>query len=125
MKLQLSAKRWQDGIILLFGIWLIVSPWVFAYPTTSAPAINAIVAGAIMAISAAFDLYKTYIWAVLLNIVIGAWVALSPWLVHATTDRALRTNLLVVGVATVVLALWELRSDPELHQQWKGTGAAS
>jgi 4-amino-4-deoxy-L-arabinose transferase-like glycosyltransferase len=124
MKLQISARRWQDGVILLLGIWLVVSPWVFASPTTSPPALNAIIAGAIMAISAAFDLYKTYIWAVLLNIVIGAWVALSPWLVQAMTDRAMRTNLLVVGIATVVLGLWELRSDPELHQQWKGTGAA-
>lgn len=125
MELKISAKRWQDGVILLLGIWLVVSPWVFAYPTTSAPALNAVIAGTIMAISAAFDLYKTYIWAVLLNVVIGVWVAVSPWLVQTMTDRAMSTNLLVVGVATVVLGLWELRSDPELHRQWKGTGTAS
>jgi predicted MFS family arabinose efflux permease len=121
--MHLSTKRWQDGAILLLGIWLVISPWAFGYPSDSPPAINAVIAGAIMSILAAFDLYKSYIWAVLLNIVIGVWVAVSPWLVK--TDHAMSASLLVVGVATIVLGLWELRSDPELQRQWKGTGTAS
>ena len=125
MRAHLSTKRWQDGVILLLGIWLVISPWAFGYPNDSPPAINAVIAGAIMAILAAFDLYKTYIWAVLLNIVIGAWVAVSPWLVQTLPDRGMSANLLIVGIATIVLGLWELRSDPELHRQWKRTGTAS
>ena len=123
MSAHLSTKRWQDGVILLLGIWLVISPWVFGYPNDSPPTINAVIAGAIMAILAAFDLYKTYVWAVLLNIVLGAWVAASPWLV--TSNRMMSASLLIVGIATIVLGLWELRSDPELHRQWKRTGTAS
>ena len=117
-----SAKRWQDQVILLTGIWLIVSPWVFNYPASSPPAINAYIAGIIMAVLAAFDLYKTYVWAVLLNVVAGAWVAVSPWLLDIIPDRTMTTSLLVSGLATVVLGLWELRSDPELHRQWTKSG---
>ena len=125
MAVHLSTKRWQDQVILLLGIWLFISPFVLGYPTSSPPAINAFIAGAVMAVLAAFDLYKTYVWAVLLNIVIGAWVAVSPWMVGVVQDRPMTSSLLVVGIATIVLGLWELRTDPELHNQWAGTGTAT
>ena len=121
MARHLSSKRWQDGAILLLGIWLFVSPWVLGYPNDSPPALNAFIAGAIIAALAAFDLYKTYVWAVLVNVVVGAWVAASPWFIGVVGDRAMSTSMLVVGIATIVLGLWEMRSDPDLHQQWAGT----
>lgn len=123
MALHYSTKRWQDQLIFLIGIWLIASPYVFNYPPDSAPALNAYVAGVIMAVLAAFDLYKTYMWAVLLNVVVGAWVAISPWFLGTVGDREMTTSLLASGLATVVLGLWELRSDPELHRQWTKSGA--
>ena len=125
MAMHFSTRRWQDQVILLLGIWLFVSPWVFGYPGGSPAALNAFIAGAVMAILAAFDLYKTYVWAVLLNIVIGAWVAVSPWLVGIAADRGMTWSMAVVGIATIVLGLWELRTDPELHRQWADTGTAS
>ena len=118
MAMHLSSRRWQDQLMVLIGVWLIVSPMAFAYPSDSAPAMNAFIAGAIMALLAAFDLYKTYVWAVLCNILVGVWVAVSPWLVDVTRDPAMSWSLAVAGVATVVLGLWELRSDPELHSKW-------
>lgn len=121
MAMHLSTRRWQDQGILLLGVWLIVSPWVMAYPSDSPPAINAFIAGAIMAALAAFDLYKTYAWAVFLNILVGVWVAVSPWLVDVMPNQAMSASLLLVGLATVILGLWELRTDPDLHQQWAGT----
>lgn len=124
MALHYSTKRWQDQLILLLGLWLIASPWVLGYPSDSPPTTNAVVAGIIMAALAAFDLYKTYVWAVVLNLVVGAWVTVSPWVIGMLQDRAMMISLIVSGVATVVLGLWELRSDPELHRQWRGTGTA-
>lgn len=128
MALHYSTKRWQDQVILLLGLWLIASPWVMGYPGESPPTSNAVVAGIIMSAMAAFDLYKTYVWAVVLNLIVGAWVAISPWLIGVTSgvlqDRAMMASLIITGVATVILGLWELRTDPELHQQWRGTGTA-
>ena len=124
MALHLSTRRWQDQVILIIGLWLFVSPVVFGYPADSAPALNAHIAGIIMAVLAACDLYKTYVWAVVLNVIVGAWVAASPWLVGTVPDRSMTASLLVSGLATIVLGLWELRSDPELHRQWTRSGAA-
>ena len=121
MAMHLTAKRWQDQVILLLGIWLFVSPWVLGYASDAPQAVNAMIAGAVIALLAAFDLYKTYVWAVVVNLLAGLWVAVSPW-VPAMADRgAMMSNAVIVGIAVVVLALWELRSDPELHRQWAGT----
>ena len=118
MAMHLTAKRWQDQVILLLGIWLFVSPWVLGYASDAPQALNAMIAGAVIALLAAFDLYKTHVWAVVLNMLIGLWVAISPW-VPVTADRsALMTNNVIVGVAVLLLALWELRTDPDLHSQW-------
>jgi hypothetical protein len=123
MVMHLSSRRWQDQLMVLIGVWLFVLPWVYDYPGTSPSAVNAYVAGAIIALLAAFDLYETYVWAVVLNIVVGAWVALSPLLVGTLRDPAMSWSLLAAGIATIVLGWWELRSDPELHEQWTGSGA--
>lgn len=120
MATRLSTKRWQDGAILLLGAWLFASPWVLGYPSGAPAAINAQVAGAVIAALAAFDLYKTYIWAVLVNIFVGAWVAASPLMMDVVRDRPMSTSMLVVGIATIVLGLWEMRSDPDLRHQWAG-----
>jgi ABC-type enterobactin transport system permease subunit len=125
MALHLSTRRWQDQVIVLLGLWLFVSPFVMGYPVGSPPAVNAFIAGAIMAALAACDLYKTYVWAVIVNMVVGVWTAVSAWLIGVVHDPAMTSSLLIVGIAAIVLGLWELRTDPELHRQWVGTGTAS
>ncbi|VXB52467.1 SPW repeat protein [Massilia sp. 9I] len=123
MAMHLASRRWQDQLMVVIGVWLFISPWVLGYPLDSAPSINAYLAGIIIALSAAFDLVKTYVWAVLLNIVMGTWVAASSWLVGVVRDPAMTWSFVIAGIATIVLAVWELRSDPELHRQWTRSGA--
>jgi hypothetical protein len=125
MTMHLSTRRWQDQAILLLGVWLFASPWVLGIAASSLAAANAFIAGLVMVALAAFDLVRTYVWAVVFNLLVGLWVAISPWMVDALHVPAMATNFLVVGVATIVLALWELRSDPDLHEQWVNTGTAS
>ena len=118
-----KLKRWQDQLILLLGLWLIVSPWVYSYPQGSQQMINAVVSGLVIAVLAAFDLYKTYFWAVVVNLLVGVWVAVSPWVLRLAEQSTLMWNSVIVGIAVAVLALWELRTDPELHKHWPGAAA--
>ncbi|WP_332861206.1 SPW repeat protein [Janthinobacterium svalbardensis] len=118
-----KLKRWQDQVILLLGLWLLVSPWAFSYPEGSPQMINAFASGLVIAVLAAFDLYKTYFWAVVVNLLVGVWVAVSPWVLRLADQRVVMWNELIVGIAVVVLALWELRTDPELHKHWPGAAA--
>ncbi len=123
MATQFKLKRWQDQVILLLGLWLIVSPSALGYAQGSPQMINALVSGLVIAVLAAFDLYKTYFWAVIVNLLVGVWVAASPWVLWLADQGAVLWNCLIAGVAVVVLALWELRADPELHKHWPGAAA--
>ncbi len=120
-----AARRWQDQLILLLGLWMFITPWVFSYAIASAPAWNAFVSGAVIAVLAAFELYRTYFWAVLVNLLVGLWVAISPWVLKVADQRPLMWNELIVGLAVVVLALWEMQTDPDLHKHWPGAGHAT
>ena len=124
MALHLSARRWQDQLILLLGLWLFVSPWVIGFPGDAPQALNAMLAGALIAALAAFDLYRTHAWAVALNLLAGLWVLVSPWVPLLGDRGPLTASNIVVGIAVIVLGMWELRSDPELHRQWAGRGPA-
>ena len=97
MAMHLSTRRWQDQLMVLIGVWLFISPWVFLYPPGTPAAWNATLAGAIIGILAAFDLVRTYVWAVLFNIVVGAWVTISPWLVDTVNDPAMTWSLVIAG----------------------------
>ena len=123
MATNFTLKRWQAQVILLLGLWLIVSPWAFSYPEGSPQMLNALVSGLVIAVLAAFDLYKTYFWAVVVNLLVGVWVAVSPWVLRLADQRVVMWNELIVGIAVVILALWELRTDPELHKHWPGAAA--
>jgi hypothetical protein len=79
----------------------------------------------VIALLAAFDLYKTYFWAVTVNLLLGIWVAVSPWVLGLAGNVELTWNSLIVGIAVAVLALWEMRTDPELVKHWPGAGHAT
>lgn len=119
------SRRWQDQVILLLGLWTFISPWVFNYPIPSTEAWNAFISGAVVAILAVFDLYQTYFWAVVLNLLVGLWIAASPWVLRVAAERELMWNQVVVGLAVAILALWEMRTDPDLQKHWPGAGHAT
>ncbi|MES2018591.1 MAG: SPW repeat protein [Pseudomonadota bacterium] len=120
MAIHFPVRRWQDEVILLLGLWLIIVPMVLGYPTNAPITINAYICGALIAAIAAFDLYKSYAIAVIINLLVGLWVSVSPW-VTALADRGpMMGTCVIIGVAVMALGMWELRSDPELHRQWIG-----
>jgi hypothetical protein len=120
MALHYSKHRWQDQVILLLGLWLFISPWALGYASGAPISLNVSITGAVIALMAAFDLFKTYAWAVVVSLLAGVWAAVSPWAPALADSGALMTSNVIAGVAVVVLALWELRSDPDLHRQIAG-----
>lgn len=113
-----SPKRWQDRLVLLLGIWMIISPFVFGYPYGSGGAINAYCSGVAMLVLAAVDLSGTYAWAVGLNVLLGIWLIISPWVVNGLPGSSFDANEISVGIVAIILLAWELNVDPELHAKW-------
>jgi len=103
-----------DGINLILAILLIASPWVLTFPAGTITT-NAVVAGLIIGVVAIAALFAFAQWEEWVNLIVGAWVIASPFVLHFTSDtRALWTHVLL-GLAVAVLAaieLWTVAHPP-------------
>lgn len=101
-----AQARTASGINILFGIWLIASPWVFDY--TGGPAANSVFVGALIAILAASRLASLRSSAGLsaINLILALWTIASPWVCgYSANIGAVRDNVLL-GIAIATLAGW-------------------
>jgi SPW repeat len=111
--------RWRRPFVLdfytaAFGLFLFVSPWLFAYANekarldlwASGAAIAAISIAAIIAFSN---------WEEWLNFLLGVWLIASPWVLGFAHTRAMHVSIglgaLVAFVAT--LELWLVNYEPQ------------
>jgi hypothetical protein len=108
-----NAARWQDGINLILGCWLFISPWVLGFVGLEGPAWNAWIFGAVVALVSLAALSRFAAWEEWLNVALGAWLLMSPWVLGFAASRPLMWNFVAVGAAVAALALWELQQNRE------------
>jgi hypothetical protein len=102
-----TNARYCDVANLILGAFLFVSPWIFGFGGTRA-AENANIAGVIIAVLAIAALAAFAVWEEWLNLIVGLWTLISPWVVgfHDTTKAM--TVTVVVGILVAVLAAVEI-----------------
>lgn len=125
-----ASTRWQDGANLALGAWLFASPWILGFTGSISAMWDALVFGAIIAVAALAALIDRHIWEEWADMVFGAWVAISPWVLgFATAAPAAQPatgttagaaaassmaagapvwNFVIVGALIFVLAGWSL-----------------
>jgi len=104
-----------SGINILAGLWLFVSPWVYTVWHLH-NAWNAWIIGALIAIFAAIrvsspDGTPFFSW---INVLLGIWTFVSPWMYGYVGDTGRFVNSLCVGVVVFILAIASLRSSPRI-----------
>lgn len=115
----MKTDRWQDWGNLLLGAWLFASPWLMNYADElPAAAWNAWALGAAIMLLAVAAVSMPKAWEEGLNILLGAWVAVSPWVLAFASDREVATNAVVVGSIVTLLAVWAMVEDPEFRKHW-------
>lgn len=109
----MKPRRWQDHIVFIIGLWLIVSPWTFgAYGSDSlpagVPAWNFFLCGLIVAAlgGAAYASYD--FWEEWVDILLGGWLVAAPWVLQFTEHALFTWNALITGLLLIVLAVWVL-----------------
>jgi hypothetical protein len=106
-------RRWQDHIIFIIGIWLVASPWALgAYGSDSLPvglpAWNFFLFGLIVAALGAAAYGSYHFWEDRIDILLGVWLVISPWILRYTENPPFTWNALLVGLLLIVLAAWAL-----------------
>lgn len=106
-------RRWQDWANLVLGLWLILSPWLLGYSATSAALWNALIVGVVVGLMALLHLQNGPMWEEWVNVVLGVWLILSPWLLGFSAQGNATWNAVVVGLLVGALALSVTREKPK------------
>jgi len=104
----------QDAGKILLALWLFVSPWMMNYNDVRLPVWNGFAVGIVVAAASLAAILKFTTWEEWINIIAGFWLIGSPWvlgytaLLGPTRTLPATANHLAVGLAIVILSLWEL-----------------
>jgi hypothetical protein len=94
-----------DVANLVLGAVLFVSPWMFGFEVGKVSQ-NAMATGLVIAILAIAALAAFAVWEEWLNLIVGLWALVSPW-VLGFQGTAMTVHVLI-GAAVAVLAAVEL-----------------
>jgi SPW repeat len=98
-------KHWEDWIGAILGFWLLASPNVLQYGETAA-AQNAFLVGVLLIVIVCVELTVFRAWEEWVNVILGAWLVVSPWVLGAALVATL--NFVIVGLLVLALALYEI-----------------
>ncbi len=106
-------ERWQEWAMGIIGLWLIVSPWGLHLmglepPPAGAPFWSTLVTGLVVALLGVGALSTNMMWEDWGDLVAGAWLIASPWILGFTDHRSASWNVWICGAAIFVLAVWGL-----------------
>src|SRR5256885_14950849 len=102
-----------DVANLVLGAVLFVSPWMFGFDAGKISQ-NANITGLVIAILAIAALAAFAVWEEWLNLIVGLWALVSPWVLGFQGPTAM-TVYVVIGIAVAALAaieLWVMHRPP-------------
>jgi hypothetical protein len=100
-------KQWEDWCDWLLGIWLLLSPWALVFHYEPAALRNAVIVGFLVVLAEAVTLTVFRPWEEWVNVALGAWLVVSPWVLHVAHPAA-TANFIVTGALIAGLALYEV-----------------
>ncbi len=110
-KVTKNTSQTLSVLIFLFGIWLIISPYILNYTAAQAMWIQTIT-GIVIAILAAVKLaMPRQVWASWVNAVLGAWMIVAPFATGYQTSAA-HWNEVIFGILVLIGGLWNASLMP-------------
>lgn len=111
-------QRWQDWVMLAFGVWLFFSPFIFQFSSYSGiAAINEYVLGIAVAAFAITALVVPRIWEEWVNLALGVWILLSPFVLGFYGSQLAEStgawNNLLIGLLIGGDAAWAVISQQQ------------
>ena len=103
-------KHWEDWCDWALGIWLILSPWVLLFEPDTVATRNAVTVGFLIVAAEALTLSAFRLWEEWINVALGAWLLVSPWILGVGNAPA-KVNFVIVGVLVAALALYQVWGD--------------
>lgn len=104
-----------DGINLALAVWLFLSPWIVGFADDTPAAWTAWLTAIAIGAFAIAALTAFAEWEEWINLVLGLWAIVSPWVVGFSANQAAMMVLVLTGLVVAVVAaieLWFLHRAP-------------
>ena len=103
------AIRWRDWVAALSGAWLMVSPDALGYTLERSAASNAYGVGLVVLLFNVISACRLIDQGQeIFNILLGAWLVLSPYSLGFRDDRLVAANATAVGALIAIFAFWSM-----------------
>lgn len=102
--LKWRGKSALDIYNLVLALFLFVTPWLFAYANESAR-IDLWASGALIAVVSLATFVAFSSWEEWLNLLLGIWLVISPWILGFTHTRAMHFSIGIGAVVAFMAAL--------------------
>jgi SPW repeat len=93
---------WQDFVNLFLGIWAFLTPWVFGHHAVATVVADYVIVGILVTFCAGAALVAFRPWQEGINLVVGAWLLISPWWLEFRTVPALTWSAVGIGVLVML-----------------------
>ena len=106
-----DAINWLNGVV---AITFMLSPWLLGFSEHPIASWNAWMSGSVIGIVALSTLITAYEWEEWLNLLLGLWVAVSPWILGFTAVSSATWSHLAAGALMTALSsleLWRLHAS--------------
>jgi hypothetical protein len=112
-----THRTWEDGVGLVLGLLIGLSPWFYEEPTVPIVVLNSGLVGLAVLALAQLELVRLRRWEEVAQLACGLWLLASPFMLHYAHQDHLRIWHWVLGAAVSLLAAFELWQD------WQRLGA--
>lgn len=97
---------WSNWLTLILAVWLFISPWVLPVTAMGNWAWNFWIVGVIVAIMSIAALSQKGQWEDWVNLVLGAWLFVSPWIFGYIGTANIAWNSFIVGALVFLIGIW-------------------
>lgn len=119
-----QLKHWQDGVNVLLGAWMVLSPWALGLQGDVLVTSNAVLVGLALVATALGAIVVPRAWEEWTECGIGLWLMASPWVLGFHGLRQAMFGAVITGLVVIVLAMWTLLTDKDFRH-WLGDGPAA
>ncbi|MBB3302823.1 MULTISPECIES: SPW repeat protein [Rhizobium] len=104
-----------DIVNIVAGLGLLITPWLFGFAAETYAAWNAWIVGAAIAVVAVAALYAFYEAEEWINLVLGIWAVVAPWILGFSAVTPAMWAHVIAGLVVAVLAagnIWFSHNHP-------------
>lgn len=103
-------EQWREWLMLLFGVWLVVSPFALGYAGAGAQMAvwNPVIVGVVVIVFAIAEIMKPQTWEEWISLLLGAWLIAAPFVLGYTGMTAALWNSVIMGLLIGADAVWTL-----------------